>query len=420
MKILFLNPPMHGEKWYGIRSGCRWSFISQGTIQEKRERLKQGKDFNYATYPFFLSFACAILNKQGLDAKVYDALALCHTYVEFYARVKAEAPDKVVVEPCIPSFEQDIIILQNLKEMGYQTVICGPTVKHKLAELKQYKFIDEIWEGNYVQTLAGADYPNNLPMPYRDDETIYCYNDYTQVPQLIKKPQLSVWSSFGCPYNCNFCLWRHTMTFGKYKPRPVSAVRDEIKYCVDRWKFQSVLFDDDTFNVGDKRTKEVARMMKSDIKLPWMAMVRADTCSIDTFKVMKDCGCTTLKVGVETFSPELLKKINKGLEARELQERILQLVDLGYNVYLSAMCYIPGETPEDRELTKQILRELYSCGCRWQYPHCLPLAGTPSYDDFVTFQKKQYGDLIEDFEYGKYYDNPELQKRIEEFSKNVQ
>jgi hypothetical protein len=81
------------------------------------------------------------------------------------------------------------------------------------------------------------------------------------------------------------------------------------------------------------------------------------------------------------------------------------------------MQFIPGESEEDREITKQILRELYSCGVRYQIPHCLPLRGTPSYEVFSKWKLKTFGDNIEDFEYGKFYDQAELQSRIELFSK---
>lgn len=416
MKILLTNPPLYGSHFYGIRSGTRWPHYDNQTIESLRERLKERVDANYNPFPFYLAFLGAILKEQGNDIKVYDALALCHSYKEFYARVKAEAPDKIVIEPGIHSIEQDLQMLNNLKEMGIKTVICGAAVKHNLEKIKACKFIDEIWEGNYMETLLGEDYIKKLPAPIRDEETIYYYSDYVQFPQFIKRPQLQVWSSVGCPYNCNFCLWRWAFTMGKYKSRPVENVEKEIKDCLNRFNIKSILFDDDTFNVGDKHVKEYSKMMRTKVKLPWMAMVRADSCSVDAFKEMFDSGCNVLKVGVESFNPNTLKTINKGLTAECLKERVMQLVDIGFNVYLSAMNNIPKESPEDREMNKQILLELYKCGVRHQYPDCLPLPGTPLYDEFARFELKEYGDNLPDFEFGKYFTNRELKIRVNKFT----
>lgn len=414
MKILLLNAVCSGENWHlsGV-SGCRWSNVSPNPVN--KEPLKQQKDCYYAIFPFPLAFASTILKSQGHETKVLDALNLNLSYAEMYEEIKKYNPDKVILESCSVSYEQDIQILTNIKDfMNKEVCMVGSVVRYKKADIP--KGISYI-EGNYLKELGGEDYVNLLTMPDRDD-SVLLYNDYHSFSNIIKRPQLQVWDSIGCPYNCSFCLHRWTMWDGKVAFRKIEHIRDEIRYCVDKWGFKSVLFDSDTFNIGDKRTVEIAKMMGKEFPgLQWSAMVRIDSCSLETFKIMKDNGCVSLKVGVETFSPSVLKTIGKGLEADEILERILKLWDMGYFMYLSTMSGIMGETEQEEETTNVILKELATLGIKFQRPNCVPLPGTKMGKEFQEFELLKYNDNVSDFEYGKYDGSGELSKRIREFTK---
>jgi len=416
MRIMLVNPACYGESWHisGI-SGCRWSSISPNTIN--KEPLKQQKDYYYAVFPFPLAFASTILKSQGHITKVLDALNLNLTYGEMYKQIEDWKPEKVILESSTVSFEQDIQILENIKEfMDIPVCMVGSVVRQKKGDIP--KGIEYI-EGNYLQTLGGENYVDLLTTPDRDD-SVLMYNDYHSFAHIIKKPQLQVWSSIGCKFNCSFCSWRWNVYDGKVAYRKIEHIRDEIKYAVEKWGIKSVLFDDDTTNMTDERTKEIVKMINKDLKgLQFSAMVRADSCSLDTFKAMKDAGFVSLKVGVETFSPSVLKKIGKGLESAELLERILKLWDMGYFMYLSTMSHILGETEQEREETNIILKELGTLGIKYQRPMAVPLPGTKMGKEFQEWELRNYSDNISDFDYGKYDGSGELMKRIMAYSKGV-
>jgi len=417
MRIALVNPPCYGENFHisGI-SGCRWSSLSPNTIN--KEPLKTQKDYYYAIFPFPLAFASTILKSQGHTARVFDFLNLNISYGEMYEILKEFNPDKIYLESCNVSYNQDIQILENIKEfMNIPVCMVGSVVRQKKGDIP--KGIEYI-EGNYLQTLGGENYVDLLTMPDRDD-SVLLYNDYHSFAHIIKKPQLQVWSSIGCKFNCSFCSWRWNVYDGKVAYRKIEHIRDEIKYAVEKWGIKSVLLDDDTVNMNDDRTKELVKMINKDLKgLQFSAMVRADSCSLDTFKAMKDAGFVSLKVGVETFSPSVLKKIGKGLESAELLERILKLWDMGYFMYLSTMSHILGETEQEREETNIILKELGTLGIKYQRPMAVPLPGTKMGKEFQEWELRNFGDVIPDFDYGKYDGSGELMKRIMAYSKGKQ
>lgn len=418
--IVFLNAPFYGDKWHGIRAGCRWPFISDGTIDATK--LKEREDCYYQTYPFFLGFATNYFIKSGKEAVLYDALALNHSYDSFYARMRtwAGADAKVFMETAYISFEQDCLIALNLKDMGFKVCMVGSGVFEKEVPAG----IEKI-EGNYLEKLILAEHPDcksyidELPaMPYRDKEIAHLYNDYFSFGQFVQKPQMQVWTSIGCPYSCSFCLWRWTITGGKFARRRIHHVEQEIKHGIETFGYKHILFDDDTFNVGDKYPLQIAKMMRTKFKgVQWSAMVRADSCSVKTFKEMYDSGCMGLKVGVETFSDGVLKKIGKGLDSVGLLGRIIQLVDIGFYVYLSTMQHIAGESDTEREQTEIYLKELHKMGVRYQRPHCIPLVGTPMYKQFRMWEKSKFSTEVPVWDFADYYKATELKKRIEQFTR---
>ena len=412
MKALLTNPPFFGEGWHGIRAGCRWAFISQGNFE--KEKLEQQRDNYYQTYPFFLGYAGAVLQEAGHEVWLYDAVAMCDSYAEFYYKVEKYGADIVVLETSTPSYEQDLQILANIKDMEMETALAGPMVMPLVEEIKQKKHVDYILKGEYILSLLevcktrrkGVYEPefikemDRLPMPIRDSETIYFYNDYFSFGEYIVKPQLQMWTSMGCAYNCTFCLWRHTMTMGRVRQRSTGSVKAELKYCIEKWKFKSVLFDDDTFNMGDKHVMDISTMMRDNFAdIEWYAMVRLDSCSIKAFQTMKDCGCWGLKIGIETFQPKALERIEKGMKEENMIEKLMKIIDMGFYVYLSTMQYIPGETKIERIKKEKLLKELRKLGVRWQRPYCVPLPGTKL---FEQFEQKGFKMRENWFDYGRY------------------
>src|SRR5690606_37602745 len=104
---------------------------------------------------------------------------------------------------------------------------------------------------------------NSAPFPYFD--AAYAHRYWDGNPKGSIAPQAQVWSSRGCPYKCIFCVWPATMTgndpdgLGKrsvrqYSPEYMEAFLFEL---VANYKFGSIYFDDDTFNLGDRHVERM-------------------------------------------------------------------------------------------------------------------------------------------------------------------
>lgn len=405
-RILLTNTPWHDKKhnkWHGIRAGCRWPFI-MNTPLPPADTLGY-----YNTYPFFMGYATNYLAWQAKVGEIffYDALARAHTYDKFYDGVKTMDPDIVIMETSTPSIENDLEIAGKLKLDGREIALVGPHATVYASKLIKLPQIDYVLQGEYeigayemCLMRKKKVYPcrqiiniDTIRYPYRD-ESVLLYADGFGQDKYMEYPQLQVWTSRGCPHECNFCLWRSTMTRGYYRRRSAKAVCREISDCMRSWGFRSVLLDDDTFNISDKHTVEVADGL-GHLRIQWHAMVRPDTCSWESFQAMRDNGCVGLKIGVESFSQNGLDYVKKGYNATRLTETIDFLIDIGFKVFLSLMDQIPGENDEDRAETYKWLKYFVAKGASYQHPRLTALPGTPLYD--TSEKKEKWAD------YGKFH-----------------
>ena len=391
MRILLTQAPFYDKtdnKWCGVRAGCRWPFIFDYPLPP--ENTVGG----YNTMPFFMAYATNYLASTAKVGEVYmyDAVAVKHRFDTYYNNVAKANPEITILETSTPSIKIDLEAAERIKGMGSEIALCGPHATAYAEELIKLPYVDYVLKGEYevnsyemcLMRRKGIYECRIMPTieymtPYRD-AAVYNYADGFGQDAHIQYPQLQVWSSRGCPFRCNFCLWNETMTCGKYRKRSPEAVRDEIMSCIKVFGFKSVLFDEDTFNVGDARVYEMSKMM-GGIGIQWHAMVRADACSKEAFWNMKQAGCVGIKAGIETFSQRGLDYLNKGYKAQELKDRVNFLIQCGFKVFLSFMENIPGETEEDKADTIRTAEHFIKQGASIQHPSCMPLPGTKLYKE---------------------------------------
>ena len=337
MKTLLVNLPWRVTKGrYGVRAGSRWPF----TIE-----LEQGKK-HYLPFPFFLAYAASLLKENKKEAKLFDFIA--ENWGEKYCieRIKEYNPDLLLAETSTPSFYNDIDILRNIRNSIplSQLAICGPhasTFPEKI--LSDYEFLDYVLIGEYeytllelvscleengdLNTIFGLAYRegkeiiknpyrktiadlDSLPWPEREDVPIYNYNDgFCGLP----KPNVQMWASRGCPFECTFCLWPQVMyREHKYRKRDVKEVVDEMEYLVNKYNFKAVYFDDDVFNIDRKYTLSICKeIMDRNVKIPWACMARVDLMDEELLEIMGEAGLCAIKYGIESADKEILKRCKR-------------------------------------------------------------------------------------------------------------
>jgi anaerobic magnesium-protoporphyrin IX monomethyl ester cyclase len=167
---------------------------------------------------------------------------------------------------------------------------------------------------------------------------------YHPMPGNVKKiPYAQMMTSRGCPYQCTFC---DRKVFGRlFRARSPKNVVDEIETLMKRFGVKEVKFNDDTFNVDQKRVIDICEeILTRNIKIPWTCRVDANHLSQDLLKIMRRAGCWQIGFGIENADPAILKSIKKSISPEEGRSIVRLAKKCGMNVKVSFMFGLPGET----------------------------------------------------------------------------
>jgi anaerobic magnesium-protoporphyrin IX monomethyl ester cyclase len=187
---------------------------------------------------------------------------------------------------------------------------------------------------------------DNIPYPNYDD---YQLQTYTNGKGLIALP---ITGSRGCVRSCTFCdvasMWP------KYRFRKGNDIANEIKHQVDKYGVNAFRFTDSLINGSMKAFKdmiftlaEYRSTLPEHFKFIWDThyIVRPERhMPPEYFDVMKEAGCGTLLIGVESGSPSVRDHMKKGFKQEDLDYNMEQLDRVGIKCRFLMIVGYPTET----------------------------------------------------------------------------
>ncbi|MFQ5876765.1 MAG: radical SAM protein [Acidobacteriota bacterium] len=165
-------------------------------------------------------------------------------------------------------------------------------------------------------------------------------------------------TSRGCPAACTFCsspdFWGRALRF-----RSPAHIIEEIRLLRERHGVVYVSVRDDTFTVHRQRVIDLCRgLIESGIDLLWDCQSRVNAVDEERLAWMRRAGCTHVQYGVESGSPRMLRRLNKGITLDQVRAaaRATRRVGLGLSIYL--ITGIDSETDEDLDATLNLIEEI--------------------------------------------------------------
>lgn len=351
-------------------------------------------DSPYMPFPFLLGYSAAVLEQEGIDVAVIDACAEKLDREAFLQRVAKEAPDVVMAEVSTPSLHEDLETIRALREdlRWKGDLILGGLHKplYDGAFLDENPHVDATLVGEFDWSLVrwvrarergerstalpgilhrgpdgvivdGGRLPSQqgldqLPWPARH---LFPMRHYHDRPGGIPAPSVQMWASRGCSFTCSFCAWPQILYADNlYRTRSAANVADEVEALLSQG-YGSYYFDDDTFNLGKRRTQQLAdEFRRRGFRTPWGFMGRADTCDVDQFGALVETGLQAVKFGVESADTGRLKQIGKNLDVDKVRRAVAGVKSMGVKVHLTFMFGLPGETLETMQRTLDLAYEL--------------------------------------------------------------
>ena len=362
MKVLLLNPP--GKDVYIRDYYC--SKVSQA---------------NYISHPVDLLMISGVLKTADYNVSLIDAIVDELSSELTLQKIKNIGPDVIVSLAGAVSWEEDRCFFEKLKQdMDVRLVVSGDLfLNDAVGWLERNSFLDAI-----ILDFTATDIVGYINDVYLSSKTFLCRgkdgsvlpveqspangtvemqlfpfhklflrSDY-RYPFTMSSKYCSVLTQYGCPFDCSFCI----MGKLRYRSRTVKNTMEELYHIVSLG-IREVFFVDQTFGANKKDAKALlSEMVKQNLNLSWFCFSRVDVLTSDLLELMKEAGCHTIILGIESGSDALLAKYRKGYDKAQIRETLQICRDQGINTVGTFILGLPEETEETAEETLVFLKSL--------------------------------------------------------------
>jgi radical SAM superfamily enzyme YgiQ (UPF0313 family) len=335
--------------------------------------------------PDWLAYATAVLEKEGIEARLYDFPARNWGKTEYDALIREGQPEFVVLDSTTPSIHSDLEFAKSTKQLSphCKVIMVGPHVSSQALEtlregrgavdvaaigeydytvrdvIRAYPDLTNVtgiayWDQGEVRVTAPRPLIENLddlPFPAWHHLDLMDYFDGTKL-----YPYVDIFSGRGCPHRCTFCLWPQVVHGHKLRVRKPAAVVDEMEWvvglCPDVAKGGEFFFEDDTFTLHKPTAIGVCEeILKRNLKITFSVNARADTADLEMMKLLKRAGCRELLVGFESGDQDILDRVKKKTKVEQGIAFMERAREARLDVHGCFVLGLPGETRETMQKT---------------------------------------------------------------------
>jgi len=209
-------------------------------------------------------------------------------------------------------------------------------------------------------------------------------NEYPYAPhQGFAKafPIAPIISTRGCPFDCSFCA-SHSINGRKVRFRTVGHVLEEMDLLQNEYGVKEFHFEDDNFTISKEYVKKFCNALKKrGIDTYWHCSsgIRLDSLDVETLRIMKDSGCYTFTVAIESGSDRVLKLMRKNLSVETVRKQIKMMNQAGCKPTGLFMIGFPGETRDEIKQTIKFAKSLDIKRAQFAIFH--PMPGSKIWDE---------------------------------------
>lgn len=357
MKVLLINPPYSSSKY---------------------------KFIGLVAPPLGIAYIAAVLEIGGVEVRIIDAPAVEMDFETIKKEIQKYSPDMVAITSVTPTVSNALKVAEISKKACPKAIIVlggyHPTFTYQ--ELLKYDYVDlvVVGEGEYtmlelVKTLERGENLRNVkgiacknfktpPRPVIEDldnmpfpaRHLLPMEDYKIMN--MKLPIGTLISGRGCPFHCSFCA-SSAMHGHKLRLRSSENVVDEMEHLKEDHNAEMIAFMDDTFTLNKKRVYDICdEIQERKLDRYWGCTARVDTISEELLCKMKEAGCITLFLGVESADQQSLDQLNKKITINKIKKTFELTKKHGVRTIASVVLGMPGDTRKSIETTIKFVKSL--------------------------------------------------------------
>ena len=144
------------------------------------------------------------------------------------------------------------------------------------------------------------------------------YSKVCSLPYWGRRLTMPVLSGRGCVGRCSFC----SPSIGSFRTRPVEHVIQEIECLNSQYNFDWFFFINEMFYRTKTEIEKFCNVYKNlNPRKNWVCSMRVDAdIDVDTFLLMKNAGCVSTSVGIESGSDKILKLMHKSTTTEQVKK----------------------------------------------------------------------------------------------------
>ncbi|MEE0719759.1 MAG: radical SAM protein [Methanobrevibacter smithii] len=399
MKVLFVNPPQTASKY---------------------------KFMGVIAPPLGIAYMAGVLQENNIDVEILDASAEDMDFKDVEKELLKRKPDLVALTALTPTIGRALETAQVVKETLPDSIVVmgGYHPTFNFIETLEDENVDIVIRGegeyimlNLVQALENQsslhdvkgivfEDKNSKEIVVNPEAPLIQDLDELPFPALnllpMKKYRLldmdthmtTMITTRGCPMQCSFCS-SAAMHGKKIRERSVENIVDEIEYLNTNYDIDTIAFMDDTFTLKKRKVMAICdEILKRNIEIMWGCTSRVDTLDEKLLKKMKEAGCITIFIGVESADQQQLDNMCKNTTIAKIENAFKIAHKLKIRTIASVALGMPGDTKEIMNKTVKFVHKLkpnYAI-----YSLATPYPGTKFYKE--AFEKN----LIKIKDWSKY------------------
>jgi len=364
--------------------------------------------------PLGLAYIAATLEEAGFKVSIHDNYLLRNSIEEIKSIIMKANPDFVGISCNSINYWKGIEIARAVKDVNPEccVILGGPHPTCMPEGVLRHREVDYVvlGEGEHTMLELVNNYRGNslkeLEIPgiaHRKDGGICTHSrkfidNLDQVPmparhllqmqkydrkiEYIDTEPVDILNVVrGCPFNCKFC---ETKEIWGSKSRYFSPARvcNEVEHLMKNYGTKGVYFIGDNFTIDKRKTEEICcAFIKRGLDIKWACDTRVDLLNEELLNIMKKSGCETIWFGVESGSPRILQKINKGITIDQIINAFKLCRKVGIKTACSFLMGIPGETIDDMKASLELAKKLDPDWCQFNVYIAVP--GSELYNEVI-------------------------------------
>ncbi len=343
--------------------------------------------------PLGIAYMAAVLRENNIDVDMIDASAEDMNFEEFKDEFIKRDPDLVAITALTPTIgkaldsakvikdakPETIVVMggyhptfnfeETLNDENVDIVIRGEgeyilldlveTLENKgdLKDVKGIVYLDETKEPGDQMVINPVRHPeadlDKIPYPALD---LLPMDKYKLLD--MDTHMTTMITTRGCPMQCSFCS--SSAMHGKFiRERSTKNIVDEIEYLKDEFNIQTIAFMDDTFTLNKQKVMDICNeIIKRDLNIKWGCTARVDTMDEEVLTKMRESGCITIFIGVESADQQSLDRMNKNTTVEKIVTAFKVARKTGMRTIASVALGMPNDTKKSMNRTIKFVHSL--------------------------------------------------------------